>query len=67
MTRIQFTNILFNTPLASGTCPFMHACKDCKYEKYKPYCSEAYWDEEIDLEEIKNILSNVFPNTFQYR
>ena len=64
MTRLGLMNAIFNTNTMSGTCPFMHACKDCKYEKDKPRCSEAYWDEEVTLDELKERLSRVFPGTF---
>lgn len=64
MTRLGLINIIFNIPFHSGACPFMHACKDCKYEKDKPNCSEAYWDEEVTLEELKDRLSRLFPATF---
>ena len=64
MTRLGLINIIFDTYTLRGTCPFMHACKDCKYDKDKPNCSEAYWDEEVTLEELKERLSRLFPGTF---
>ena len=64
MTRLGLINAIFDTYILRGNCPFLHACKDCKYDKDKPNCSEAYWDEEVTLEELKERLSRVFPGVF---